>query len=642
MLPREVFCGGLKPGFGDPEALEIDIAASDPSNRVNLQIDRLARRLADDVPAVLVDLLEIAAYVYCADQFTSRGSILMSRMGEKWRRRFHFHIPVRRPEVWSQLSVRAALIETLNFLSEDECEFEFVGSRKSIPLQAHLPFNDPAAQVIRPDEVILFSGGLDSLAGAAESVIGGGQRVALVSHQASKMIASRQNALVKQLTARAVSNTPFHVPIVVNKGQEEAAEFTQRTRSFLFAALGLIVARMFGRNKLSFYENGIVSMNLPIAEHVLGTRATRTTHPRVLDECSRLFSLLLDEDFRIQNPYLCKTKTDVIGVLAQRSCQTLISDTFSCAKVREATRSGQHCGVCSQCVDRRFGMLAAGLQIHDPVENYAVDLFRGKIEAGNALTMIESYVLRAQNLLSMSLQAFVATYGQIFRIIPHLPGSADESAQAIWDLHRRHGKEVVSVIDTQLGPDRSVDLPPNSLLAIIASPIATQPSYVDPVEDEPSAASQAAVDPHEYKWTPILFGVDAKNRKIVFAQDVELSGSSYSLLFELAKQFETDRTAGLAAAQHEFVRADKLADKLAIDPQTLRRRVSRARRDIERAFSHHLARQLMSDAVIENKRWEGYRLNPSLIPVQPSDLRARSGRMSQLEPVHVTCRTAGR
>src|SRR3984893_12856531 len=111
------------------------------------------------------------------------------------------------------------------------------------------------------------------------------------------MIASKQNALVIALRERTVSGSLFHIPVTANKGQEEATEYTQRTRSFLFATLGLIVARMFGRNELSFYENGVVSINLPIAEHVLGARASRTTHPRFLSYCSQLFSLLLSEKF---------------------------------------------------------------------------------------------------------------------------------------------------------------------------------------------------------------------------------------------------------------------------------------------------------------------------------------------------------
>ena len=70
----------------------------------------------------------------------------------------------------------------------------------------------------------------------------------------------------------------FYVPVTINKGREEAVTFTQRSRSLLFATLGLIVARMFRKNKLSFFENGVVSFNFPISEHVLGASQSHGHH----------------------------------------------------------------------------------------------------------------------------------------------------------------------------------------------------------------------------------------------------------------------------------------------------------------------------------------------------------------------------
>src|SRR5690606_11435438 len=93
--------------------------------------------------------------------------------------------------------------------------------------------------------VTLFSGGLDSLAGAVEA-LDSGESVALVSHQSSTMIRARQRDLVETLRARTRSNQLFHVSVVVNKGSAPARSFTQRSRSFLFATLGFVVARLFG------------------------------------------------------------------------------------------------------------------------------------------------------------------------------------------------------------------------------------------------------------------------------------------------------------------------------------------------------------------------------------------------------------
>jgi hypothetical protein len=643
MPERLVLCGGLKAGRQGSDALHIDVNAPTGSpHRVNMQIGDLSKRLADNIPDVLTDMLEIAAYVYCADQFTKRGTNQMTGMGAEWRRQFRFKVPVRCPDIWTKPEVCEALTETLAFLSEDEFTFDFVQASSSPPLQAYLPFNEPAVQVIAPDEVILFSGGLDSLAGAVDAMIGDRKRVALVSHQGSTMIASKQNGLIAELRGRTRPGSLFYIPISINKGHEEAVEFTQRTRSLMFAALSLIVARMFGGKQSSLYENGVVSINLPIAEHVVGARASRTTHPRVLADCSRLFSLLLADVYTLRNPYLWKTKSEVVQILADHQCSDLIASSFSCTRVREATRRKKHCGVCSQCVDRRFGILAAGLSKYDPAENYAVDLFTGHQDPGAALTMIESYIVRAQKLATISQQAFIATYGQIFRAVLHLPGPADENVHSIWDLHRRHGQDVVSTIDRELLGRASLAaalaLPPSSVLAMVVSPVAKQPPYSDPVEVEPNAAEQAAADTHGYAWQRIHFAVDAAARKIVFGRGIEFGGQTYNLIAALAAAFEADIEAGTFVDQHTFTKARTLAQRLGIQEQSLRQNVVRARRSIERAFLETLGLQLDAEDVIQNRGWKGYRLNPYLMLVKPSQLRESSRDVSQVAAARVTSR----
>ena len=118
--------------------------------------------------------------------------------------------------------------------------------------------------------------------------------------------------------------------------------------------------------------------------------------------------------------------------------------------MREATRRKRHCGVCSQCLDRRFGILGAGLGEHEPADAYVVDLFRGERKPGPDVVMAESYVLHALKLASMSEQTFLNSFGQIFRVLPYLPGSPDENAARLHDLHRRHGQTVEAVINREL------------------------------------------------------------------------------------------------------------------------------------------------------------------------------------------------
>jgi 7-cyano-7-deazaguanine synthase in queuosine biosynthesis len=645
MADRHVFCGAVSGRRGRPDDLRIDVNAPKGSpSRVNLAIEDLSGPLADNLPNALADLLEIAAYVYCADQFTSRGTTQMTDMGARWRRNFHFKVPVRELEIWKTPAIQDSLNDMLGFLSDDEFTFDFVQGSNSVPLQSYFNFSDPEAQVISPDEVILFSGGLDSLAGAVDSLLARQNRVALVSHRPSKMIASKQTSLVAALRERTGRNALFHVPVSINKGKEEATEFTQRTRSFLFATLGLIVARMFDRDELSFYENGIVSLNLPVAEHVIGARATRTTHPRFLADCSRLFSLLLGRNFTVKNPYLWKTKADIVRVLADNKCQNLIADSFSCARVREATKENRHCGVCSQCVDRRFGILAAGLEAYEGADKYVVDLFTGAHRHGDSLTMVESYVVRARKLATMSEQAFAATYGQSFRALPYLSGSPDQNLKNIWELHRRHGHEVVSVIDTELGKHatlaRTLSLPATSLLAMIVSPITQQPGYADPIETEPTAPVQAASDTHDYPRLQVALAIDTAGCTIAFQEGIEFRGAIFELISVLAKQFEEDLAADTVKTEYRFVKASVLAGKLRIEQPSLRQRISRARKDLEKAFVQKLGYPLDTNDIIQNQGWSGYRLNPYLLIVQPAQLKGPSSTMSQLAQGAVTSRPA--
>ena len=610
----------------DVIALDVDAPKHAP-NHVNLTLGDISSRMVQDVPPVLVDLLELAVYVYCADQFRGRGGDTMPELGKKWRRAFRFQVPVRYPEVWSRSDVQDLLIGTLGFLSDDDYAFEFVPHPDPVPpgLQHHLDLVGSEDRGFVPDDVMLFSGGLDSLVGAVDSLIGQGRRAALVSHQASPMIISKQSRLVAALRERTEPFQLFHVPIGVNKGHEKAAEFTQRSRSFLFATLGLVVAQLFGRNIVRFYENGVVSVNLPIASHVLGTRATRTTHPRVLAELGRLFSVVLEKPITVENPYFWKTKSDLVRSLADRGCEDLITGTLSCTRVREATRRKRHCGVCSQCLDRRFGILGADLGEHEPADAYAVDLFLGERRPGPDVTMAESYVLHALKLAYMSEQTFLSSFGQIFRVLPYLAGSPEENAGKLHDLHRRHGQTVETVINRELAHHatltKSLSLPQTSLLMLIQSSAVRLPATVDPAEMEPPASEQAAVDSSRSLERPLVFAIDEKRTRVLFRGGIEIRGVGFDLVHALAVEFVGDVTSAREPDDFRFIKTEDLAGRVGIDQQGLRQRITRLRDTIEREFLEALDVPLADDDVIQNDPGRGYRLNPYLLLVQPGQLR---------------------
>ncbi len=644
----DVFCGGLQPGVGarGPKLL-LDTAAPDGTpGKVNLRLDHITRRMAAHVPDRLVDLLEIASYVYCADQFSRRDTPEMHRMGAKWRRRFRYRIPVRDLPIWSRTDVLEALMDTLGFLSEDQYSFEFIGADSRAGLQPYLDLHgEGAPSGFDPEQIVLFSGGLDSFAGCAEALLKGGKRVALVSHQSSPFVRSKQMDLVDELRQRTQPGQLFWVSVAVNKGREEATEYTQRSRSFLFATLGFVLARLFRKGEIVFFENGVVSLNLPVSEHVLGARATRTTHPQVLSGLNCLFSLLAEEPIRVTNPYFWLTKADVVRRIAKIGCGDVIARTFSCARVREATQHKRHCGVCSQCVDRRFGVLAAGLEELEPADFYGLDLFTGGRQPGPDLTLAESYVLTASKFASLSEPGFLSRYGQVYRALPFLDGNQTENTARLHQLHQRHGAGVVGVVGAQLAAhatlEKTLGLPETCLLSMIQTQVAKQPAFLDLAEIQPSASRQALAQSAPELERPIRLAVDQDGSRVLFHGGPVLTGKAFQLVAELATEFRQDQVENIMPADYRHVDAGRLAQRLDIEEPSLRQLIRRARKRLTAEFRDKAGVNVGDDEVIQNTGWKGYRLNPYLIIQPPALIEAQvehkpeechnsPGEMSQL------------
>lgn len=443
---RVVLCGGLTgPEGGAKKRVHLQLWGKNPS--VTLKISDISSKMVANIPPVLVDLLEIASYVYCADQATTRGKNDADDHGAKWRRRFRFHIPVREPEVWSSDSVLTALCDTLGFLSDDEYEFTFEKAANPPALLQYLDFSADGTTGFQAEEVILFSGGIDSLGGAVQEAVVGKRKVALVSHRSAPKIFKRQKDLLQGLGGFCATK-PFHVPVWVYKDKALGREFTQRTRSFLYASLAVVVARIFNLWRIRFYENGTVSINLPISPQVVGSRATRTTHPQVINGLSQLFSAIFQKTFTVENPFLWKTRAEVVQSIREAGCGQLLKNSVSCTRVFEMTNLKTHCGTCSQCIDRRFATLSAGCSDEeDPEEMYEIDLLKGERQPGESRTMLESYVRTDKRIKDMSDASFFSEFGEVNRVTRNIKGyTVDEAASNILDLYKRHAAQVFDVI----------------------------------------------------------------------------------------------------------------------------------------------------------------------------------------------------
>jgi hypothetical protein len=420
-----------------------------------------------------------------------------AQMGRRWRRDFRFVIPVRLPDRWASTSVTSALVDTLSFLSDDDYEFEFRPLADPPATASYFEFPKAEDVGFTPDEVILFSGGMDSFAGTVEELTKRDKKVALVSHRSASKIAGAQKDLVGQLRERFGADRVRHVPVWANLEGGLGKEPTHRTRSFLFAALGAVTARLFGKDCIRIFENGTVSLNLPPVAQVVGAKATRTTHPQALSGFCRVITALLEREFVIDNPFAWLTKADVVERISANECGDLIRDTRSCTRVHDMTTLHPHCGQCSQCIDRRFAVLAAGQGHEDPAEAYKVDLFFGPRPAGPDREMALAYVRSASRIRQMEDAAFFARYGEASRIVGYFSEPADRVAGRVFDLYGRHASAVCRVFDEAIAAHASAlregSLPADCLLSLVVGQHGDSSTYPPP-SAEPEQVTAIGAD----------------------------------------------------------------------------------------------------------------------------------------------------
>jgi hypothetical protein len=429
-------------------------------------------------------------------------------------------IPVRDPAFWSDPKISGLIEAVLSFLSNDKYSFRFLALERDREKEPYFEFGDQKEWPFHgPERVLMFSGGLDSLAGAVETATKGGKLV-LVSHRPVSTIDSRQTRLFAQLQKQFPGQL-IRIPVWINKEESLGREPTQRTRSFLFSALGTLVAQSVQAGGVRFYENGVVSLNLPIAEEALRARASRTTHPVALQQLASLCAAVTERNFAVDNPYLFMTKTEVVASLATNQADRLISYTCSCAHSMFKPAAQGHCGCCSQCIDRRFAVAGAGLLANDPASDYASDVFVGRRDKDVDKAVAVDYVRHGRELAQRSETELATIFNTEISRAVRYEARRSEAAQRIISMHKRHGEVVRKVLEDKVRENAAElvgsTLPDTSLLALVigerylSQPVPSAPLVEAQWErDEgslPSAPSEAAA---LARIETMLSAIDAK------------------------------------------------------------------------------------------------------------------------------------
>ena len=154
--------------------------------------------------------------------------------------------------------------------------------------------------------------------------------------------------------------------------------------------------------------------------------------------------------------------------------------TSSCTHTKEQSRMYTHCGLCSQCVDRRLNALAADFtNDEDPKEMYAADVVTGPREEAD-LTMIERYfgtcveidrlAIGNESEQNKAVSDFLAKFPETARVLRFLGKPAQEGAKDIFAMLRRHARDVCKTFETIVSEQSALvirkDYPVNCLLGI--------------------------------------------------------------------------------------------------------------------------------------------------------------------------------
>lgn len=426
--------------------------------------DRFGGRLAPRIQ----DVLAIAACCFAADREVGRTPPVDIHR-ERWRRELVLCIPVLDPDFWAQPEVTKRLCTALNFGTDDTWTFHFERLARS-PAdspQARITWSDEE-ELDHPDVVALFSGGTDSLCAVVDAVRTHGAKPVLVSHWSTNPVKGRQTRLRAALRATIEGWEFPHVPVELHRNDDHDGESSQRTRGFLFAMLGAAIAAHLGISTVYLAENGYVAVNPQMNDQLVGALASRGTHPKFLTLINRLLSLVFDGAVVIRNPLWDKTRADAMRLLREANADHLLRHTYSCGKSRGLPKGKSHCGGCSQCIDRRIGALHAGLEAHDPVEQYAFDVFTESPPGNEGVVVPRSYLRLADLLRSLPAETILDERRELELCLDADARTFNADALALADVLRRHSIEVIDVLADQYRrhADRIArrQLAPNALL----------------------------------------------------------------------------------------------------------------------------------------------------------------------------------
>ena len=153
---------------------------------------------------------------------------------------------------------------------------------------------------------------------------------------------------------------------------------------------------------------------------------------------------------------------------------------------------------------------------------------------------------------------------------------------------------------------REGSLPADCLLSLVVGRSGEDSTYH---VLSPAAGQTAAVAPE------IRMAIDEGGKRVVFDRWGEIKGASAQLIIALAQPFRQAMRNKLVPERYPFLKTSELMRQISCKSETVRRKIFRCRNKIGELASNAGDPTPSLDAVVENNKWHGYRLNPDRIRI---------------------------
>jgi 7-cyano-7-deazaguanine synthase in queuosine biosynthesis len=294
------------------------------------------------------DLVRVAAAAYLADRCVRRSEVYFSR-------RLEIVVHLDDPGMFLSPTGKR-LVDLLAWLTGDAWTLT--------PVQNRSAAGETLVATEDRSEVMLLSGGLDSLCGAVAALETQGRRLHLGHRDQTRAIARSQDLLARSMKDVAHDFAWQRIRLAPAKSSDNST----RTRSLLFMSLAVAAASAASATRVAVPENGFTSLNVPLLPSRGGALSTKSTHPWTFRQMNALLEDL-GIDVRLENPHAMQTKGEMLNVAHEAGVSGFLDmagHTLSCSKLDgglgyEGGNPNLNCGLCIACLVRRGAFLGAGV-----------------------------------------------------------------------------------------------------------------------------------------------------------------------------------------------------------------------------------------------------------------------------------------